>query len=145
MWAPSFADWRELADDCQVALAAGENIYGVDRFIGFANAGVQFLQPDVAKWGGVSGALDLLENLPVGVSLWPHFMGTAIGQMAALCVTAVACSGAHCELDVNENRLRTELCGRVLEIEQGRINLPSAPGLVVPPEDKSLLEFSDDS
>lgn len=34
---------------------------------------------DVAKWAGVSGALDLAKAAPDDVLIWPHFMGTAAG------------------------------------------------------------------
>lgn len=74
------AEWERLARATTIPLAAGENIYGQENFLAMAEAGVKVLQPDVAKWGGVSGALDLAAALPEGVQLWPHFMGTAVGQ-----------------------------------------------------------------
>ncbi|MEM9441626.1 MAG: enolase C-terminal domain-like protein, partial [Pseudomonadota bacterium] len=76
-----FNDWEELAQSTDIPLAGGENIYGVADFLTMTRAGMQVLQPDVAKWGGVSGALDLAEVVPDGVMIWPHFMGTAVGQM----------------------------------------------------------------
>ncbi len=133
--------WETLARTTGIALAAGENIYGVDDFLEMANAGIRFLQPDVAKWGGVSGACDLSRALPDGVWLWPHFMGTAVGQIAALSVAAAVGDVSVCEMDVNANPLRTHLCGDVLRIEAGRIALPSEPGLVSPPLPESLERY----
>ena len=107
-----------------------------------ADLGMSFLQPDVAKWGGMSGALDLAARVPDGVQIWPHFMGTAVGQMAALSISAAIGDASSCEVDVNENALRTELSGDVLQIANGRVALPTAPGLVVPPTPDALAEFA---
>lgn len=135
------AQWEQLAKSTSIPLAGGENIYGVDRFITMANAGMLILQPDVAKWGGVTGALDLADNLPAGVRLWPHFMGTALGQMASLAITAIVGGEAVCEMDVNKNQLRTLLCGDVMEIKDGYVKLKTNPGLVSEPLPERLEEF----
>lgn len=127
------SDWEELANATDVPLAAGENIYGIDAFLSMADAGLRVFQPDVAKWGGVSGALDLAKVMPDGVLLWPHFMGSAVGQMAALSVTAATGPASACEMDVNENPLRTDLCGDAISVHGGVVDLPDAPGLVAPP------------
>ena len=137
------ADWEELANFTGVPLAAGENIYGLENFLAMADAGVGILQPDVAKWGGVSGALDLAATLPAGTMLWPHFMGAAVGQQAVLSVAAAVGDGSVCEMDVNENRLRTELCGRVMDIRNGCVDLTAESGLVCDPLERCLDEFAD--
>lgn len=135
--------WEALASGSKVPLGAGENIYGQEAFLAMANAGVTYLQPDVAKWGGVSGALDLAAMVPASARIWPHFMGTALGQMAALCVTAALPQGSVCEMDVNLNPLRTELCGDSLRVEGGMTLLPAEPGLVIPPTAAMLAKFSE--
>ncbi len=137
------ADWEDLASSTSIPLAGGENIYRIENFCSMANAGLRFLQPDVAKWGGVTGALDLLRAMPRGAYLWPHFMGTAVGQIAALSIAAVSGETSSCEVDVNANALRTELCGDVIAVNNGRINLPSAPGLAIPPVPDMLAAFLD--
>lgn len=138
------ADWADLASSTGIPLAGGENIYGIENFCAMANAGLRILQPDVAKWGGVTGALDLARAMPQGACLWPHFMGTAVGQFAALSITAVLAEASSCEVDVNENALRTDLCGDIITIRNGRVDLPSEPGLVVPPVPDLLATFADD-
>ena len=136
------SDWEELVVSTDIPLAAGENIYGIEDFLAMTRAGLKVLQPDVAKWGGVSGALDLAETTPDDVLIWPHFMGTAVGQVAALSVSAVIGKSSYCEVDVNENLLRSELCGDVINIEDGRVELPSVPGLVHPPSLDKLTFFA---
>ncbi len=137
------ADWEDLASSTDIPLAGGENIYGIENFCAMANAGLRVLQPDVAKWGGVTGALDLAHAMPQGACLWPHFMGTAVGQVAALSITALLSGTSSCEVDVNANALRTDLCGDIIAIRNGRVDLPAAPGLVVPPEHGFLATFAD--
>lgn len=138
------ADWDELAQSTDIPLAAGENIYGIDNFLKMAELGLRFLQPDVAKWGGMSGALDLAKKIPEGVSIWPHFMGTSIGQMASLSISAAIGDASSCEVDVNENELRTKLSGDVIKIEHGMVALPAEPGLVVPPTPQAIETFSEE-
>lgn len=139
----SLKEWEALARSTDVPLASGENVYGVDRFIALANSGLRFLQPDVAKWGGVSGALELAEVAPAGIRIWPHFMGTAVGQVAALCVAAAVGASSACEMDVNKNPLRSHLCGDILQIRDGQIALPTDPGLVIPPHPENLAKYHD--
>ena len=136
-------DWETLARSTVTPLAAGENIYGIEQFLSVANAGVRYLQPDVAKWGGISGAIELAGSLPDSIHLWPHFMGTAVGQIAALSVAAAIGDEFSCEMDVNVNPLRTELCGDILRVQAGGIQLPSEPGLVTPPHTDALEKYGD--
>ncbi|MBD0864871.1 MAG: mandelate racemase/muconate lactonizing enzyme family protein [Rhodobacteraceae bacterium] len=138
------AEWEALVNSTDIPLAGGENIYGIDNFLKMASLGLRFLQPDVAKWGGMSGALDLAKAIPDDVSTWPHFMGSSIGQMAALSISAAIGDASSCEIDVNENALRTQLSGDVLAIENGLVSLPAAPGLVVPPTTEALAAFSEE-
>lgn len=135
-------EWETLARNSPVSLAAGENIYGIDKFLEMANSGVKYLQPDVAKWGGVTGALALAEKLPDGCYLWPHFMGSGVGQQAGLAVSAALGKASKCEIDVNENALRSELCDGALAISQGYVKLADEQGLVIPPTAAALARFS---
>ncbi len=136
-------EWEALASSTPIPLAAGENIYGIPDFLAMTNSGLKFLQPDVAKWGGVSGALDLAKAVNGHALVWPHFMGSAIGQIAALSVSAAIGESSACEIDVNQNALRTELCGDAIRIENGQVSLPTEPGLVKPPDAARFASFKD--
>ena len=135
-------EWERLTESTSIALAAGENIYGVEQFLEMAEAGVKYLQPDVAKWGGMTGALDLADKIPDSCVLWPHFMGSAVGQQAGLAISAAIGNASKCEMDVNENALRSKLCADVLAIEKGCVALSDAPGLITPPSPDALIQFS---
>ena len=139
----SLSDWEDLADATGIPLAGGENIYGIDGFLRMTRAGMRVLQPDVAKWGGVSGALDLVAAVPDEILVWPHFMGTAVGQIAALSISAAVGDKSSCEIDANCNALRTDLCGDIIKITDGMVKLPEDPGLVVPPDRDLLERFKD--
>ncbi len=138
-----FDDWRRLAAASDTALAVGENVYGVAAFAGFVDdAGVRYLQPDVAKWGGLSGALALLKTPAAGrAAVWPHYMGAGVGQSAALVLSAVAGDGSRCELDVNPNPLRTDLTDCAFAPVNGRLPLSDRPGLVHEPRADALARF----
>lgn len=136
-------DWEKLAASTDIPLAGGENIYGIDNFLTMTRAGLKVLQPDVAKWGGLSGALDLADSVPDGTLIWPHFMGSAIGQIAALSISAAIGEHSACEIDVNDNALRTELCKDEIVVEDGHVSLPTEPGLVRPPDPARLARFQD--
>ena len=138
----SVKDWETLAKQTNIALAAGENIYGIETFLEMAEAGITYLQPDVAKWGGVSGALALADRMPDGCVLWPHFMGSAVGQQAGLAISAAIGAASKCEMDVNENALRSDLCADALTIEHGCVSLSDAAGLLTPPSEEVLSLFS---
>ena len=136
------AEWEALAR-IGPPIAGGENLYGQEEFSRLIDAGLGIVQPDVAKWGGLSGALDLAASLPGGVALWPHFMGTSVGQVAALTVSVIIGASSTCEMDVNRNALRTDLSGPVLQISDGSVALPTGPGLTAPPLPHELDRYRD--
>jgi len=133
-------EWRRLVEEQPVPVAVGENVYGPDGFRTMIDAGVSVVQPDVAKWGGLSGALDVAAILPDGVKLWPHFMGSEVGQAASLVVSAVV-GDSMCEMDINPNPLRTALLGAVPE--RGLGPLYDGPGLGPVPGHIALDRFAD--
>ena len=51
----------------------------------------------------------------------------------ALSIAAVVGENSVCEMDVNKNALRTELCGEILLVSAGSVALTNTPGLVSPP------------
>ena len=100
---------------------------------GHAHAGVQIpcevLQPDITKYTPLSVALSGLPGaLHAGKRVIPHFLGSAPGEAASL-QFAAGCPDALCELDINPNPLRTEICDPAFDIKDGRILLPDTPGL----------------
>jgi L-alanine-DL-glutamate epimerase-like enolase superfamily enzyme len=100
-------DWQALADG-PVRLAGGENLAGTAAYDAALRLGaLGFLQPDVAKWGGVTGCLDVARKaLAAGRTYCPHFLGGGIGLAASAHVLAAAGGPGLLEVDVNPNPLR---------------------------------------
>ncbi len=139
------ADWQHLAAAVGTPLAGGENLYGAAAFTALmAPTALTYIQPDVAKWGGLTGGLALIEALGDNAHrLWPHCMGTGISQVASLVLAAHASPDSCAEMDVNPNPLRTDLLGIDLSLAAGAaIDLPAVPGLVPEPDPRRLHEFA---
>jgi L-alanine-DL-glutamate epimerase-like enolase superfamily enzyme len=134
--------WQGLAA-AGVPLAAGENILGSDGFeAALAGGALAVVQPDLAKWGGISGCLPVARRiLAAGLSFCPHYLGGGIGLLASAHLLAASGGGGRLEVDANENLLRTLLAGTLDRPEEGRCTLPQAPGLGPVPDLDRLGEF----
>lgn len=137
------AAWRRVAEASEAPLAAGENLRGLDAFREAIDAGVlAFVQPDVGKWGGVSGGLEVARHAAArGVSLCPHWLAGGIGLAASMHLLAAAGStGGFLEVDANPNPLREEVFP--LPVRDGVATLSDAPGLGVEPDLARLARYA---
>lgn len=139
-----YSDWARLTESCAIPLAAGENIISQQAFHDFAKKGrVKFLQPDLAKWGGVSGTLAVGRNAyEVGAKCAIHYMGSALGLAASTHVLSAINKNAPMELDINPNPLRTELGELDLTVINGQIDIPDGNGIGFAPNPGALKRFS---
>jgi D-galactarolactone cycloisomerase len=131
------AEWQRLAATSPIPLAAGENAIGDDAFDALiASRAIAVVQPDLAKWGGVSGVLPLIDRIgAAGLRYCPHYLGAGIGLLASAHVLAARDLGAGLlEIDANENPLRNALCPPLATLAAGGIELGAAPGLGVEPD-----------
>ena len=55
---------------------------------------------------------------------------------------AYSCMCWRREMDVNENPLRSDLCESAIEVTNGRVPLPTDPGLLLPPADRALQTYA---
>ncbi|MGE4610797.1 MAG: mandelate racemase/muconate lactonizing enzyme family protein [Paracoccaceae bacterium] len=138
------SDWVALAKTCTTPLAAGENISSLEKFTEHVeNGSLKLIQPDVAKWGGISGCIAAgryaLEN---GAGVTPHYMGTAVGLAASLHSLAALGGSGRVELDANPNPLRTELGPIDLTLNDGFVTLPEGAGIGFTPDPDALKRFS---
>lgn len=138
----SWSEWLALAETTDIPLAAGENIAGLPAFEAALQAGaLAVLQPDLAKWGGVSGCWPVIERAQqAGLRYCPHFLGGGIGLLASAHVLAAAGSEGMLEIDANPNPLRTRLAGKLAQIDEGRARLGEQPGLGIEPDLQSLAD-----
>ena len=133
-------EWTALARASSVALAGGENINRLSGFKRFIDGRIfGYLQPDVAKWGGVSGCLEAARlALGAGIAYCPHFLGSGIDLMASAHLLAAASGDGLLEIDVNPNPHRDALIGGALPLVNGSIQLSQQPGIGIDPDWRAL-------
>lgn len=138
--------WAALKESCRVPLAGGENLLGMDQFDGAINAGaLSVIQPDVAKWGGVTGCRTVGQRaIAAGRRYCPHFLGGAVGLAASAHLLAAVGGTGLLEVDVNPNPLRDAVMDKPFEISDGAFRLPDGPGLSVAPNPAAMAEFQTD-
>ncbi len=131
------SEWARLAESAGIPLAAGENLIGSDAFNMVIQSGtLSVVQPDLAKWGGISGCLPVIDRIhAAGLRYCPHFLGAGVGQLASAHILAArGRAGGMLEIDANENPLRAQLCPALNAIEEGEALLGNEPGLGVEPD-----------
>ncbi len=121
-------DCKELKSVCDIPIAGGENFATFAAYKAALSTGVlDILQPDLNKWGGVTGATAVARAaVAAGKTYCPHFLGGGVGLAASAHVLA-ACGNGLLEVDSNPNPLRSDLFP-ISPIE-GEIALPDAPGI----------------
>jgi L-alanine-DL-glutamate epimerase-like enolase superfamily enzyme len=130
-------DWRSLAAGSPIPLAGGENLYGEGAFERvIATGALAVIQPDVTKWGGISGCLPVARRiLAAGRRYCPHHLGAGIGVLASAHLLAAAGGDGLLEIDTNPNPLREGLAQPFPQLLDGALVLDDAPGLGVAPDD----------
>ena len=130
------ADWSALADAAPMPLAAGENLATRGAFAdAIAGGAVRILQPDICKWGGLTGGLSVAGAAEAaGLTYCPHFLGGGIGLVASAHLLAAVGGDGLLEVDSSENPLLEIFSGRGLALEDGRFPLSQEPGLGFEPE-----------
>ena len=135
-------EWRRLQRRLSIPLAGGENIAGREAFAAALAEGVlNVIQPDVAKWGGITGCLAVAREVVASNRIYcPHYLGGGIGLVASAHLLA-ACNGGFLEVDSNDNPLRDAFCGAVADIKDGEIELPETPGLGIEPDLAAIAKY----
>jgi D-galactarolactone cycloisomerase len=134
--------WSALASASTVPLAAGENLRGQQVFEDALRAGyLRYVQPDVGKWGGVSGGLAIARVAQgLGVAYCPHWLAGGVGLAASMHALAGAGSpDGWAEVDANPNPLRELVFPMV--VDKGWVQLSEAHGLGVVPDLERLAPF----
>jgi L-alanine-DL-glutamate epimerase-like enolase superfamily enzyme len=138
-----WSEWRSLQKRLTIPLAGGENIAGRENFAAALSEGVlTVVQPDAAKWGGITGCLDVARHVLASKRHYcPHFLGGGIGLLASAHLLAGSGGGGLLEVDSNDNPLREDFCGAVADINDGEIVLPETPGLGIEPDVAKIEKY----
>ena len=135
--------WRRLAQSCTIPLAAGENIVGFQDFAeAIESKSFAVLQPDVAKWGGVSGCFRVArQTVSAGLRYCPHFLGGGIGLLASAHLLAAAGGDGMLELDANDNPLRDSFVAQH-PVREGAFPIAEQPGLGIDTLPDAIAPFA---
>jgi L-alanine-DL-glutamate epimerase-like enolase superfamily enzyme len=136
-------EWQQLAQLSPVPLAAGENIAGREAFsAALSSEALAVVQPDAAKWGGISGNLDVIADIvAAGRRYCPHFLGGGVGLLASAHLLAGTGGDGWLEIDANPNPLRSLLEGPIAVIDDGMVVLGDAPGAGIDPLPAAIERF----
>jgi D-galactarolactone cycloisomerase len=126
-----WSEWERLASATSIPLAAGENVMGTDAFAAaIASGAIRVIQPDLAKWGGLSACLPVARSImAAGLRFCPHYLGGGIGLLASGHLLAALGGDGALEIDSNPNPLRSTIARVCEKVVDGHIELGDAPGL----------------
>lgn len=135
-------EWTALAGASSTPLAGGENLQDQEFDEAIALGALQVLQPDVTKWGGITGNLRVGKAaVAAGLRYCPHFFSGPVALLASLHVLAAAGGEGLLEFDPHRNPGREALIGDLLPVREGRVPLPQGPGLGIVPDLGALSQW----
>ena len=136
------ADWEALAKASTTPLAGGENLQGAGFDLAIDSGVLQVIQPDVTKWGGISGNWEVArKTAAAGKRYCPHYFGGGISVLASLHLLAAAGGGGLLEFDCHPNVGREAVVGSLLPVTEGRVPVPQTPGLGAEPDLAALAPY----
>ncbi|WP_372803418.1 mandelate racemase/muconate lactonizing enzyme family protein [Paracoccus seriniphilus] len=123
--------WEALKAGTAVPIAGGENFLTRAEYDRVTDGKwLDFVQPDIAKWGGFSECLPVARSLVrAGLTYCPHSLGGGIALAASAHLLAAAGGAGLLECDANENDFRDEVFAP--DLREGWVTLPDLPGLGV--------------
>ena len=121
----------EIASRVSMPVAGGEHAYGAEFFQRLAASGaVQVAMPDIKHCGGVAEAVRAAELVTLnGGRTSLHGPSGPVSILAGAHVTAAMPSALPLEFGVYECPWRKELLDPPEHVHNGRLHLPTAPGL----------------
>lgn len=143
--------FRQLSDKLDIAIATGEceqTRWGFQNLL--SRGGVQIVQPDLAYCGGPTEALKIRAIASsMGINVIPHSWGTQLNLASAAHFLATAyvepgraeVQPPLLETDRSGNPMRDQMFAEELVFEDGRITVPTVPGLGVTPDRKAMEGF----
>ena len=125
--------YARLADAVDIRVAAGEEDTTVWGFRELVERGhVDVVQPDVTRCGGITELLRIAQYASArGKACVPHAWKSGIIKAASLHVNAVLPDAWFQEYCVAETPLNTQLTRQTFPLQDGYVDVPSAPGLGV--------------
>jgi D-galactarolactone cycloisomerase len=138
-----WSTWQRLKSATRIPLAGGENIAGAADFErAFEAAVLGVVQPDLAKWGGLSATLPIARRIRErGLRFCPHYLGGGIGLLASAHLLAAVGGDGLLEIDANANPLRSGIAVDLEDVRDGKVTLSAQPGLGIEPDIGALSGY----
>ncbi|MDT0551860.1 mandelate racemase/muconate lactonizing enzyme family protein [Urechidicola vernalis] len=147
-----YEQYNELRNRTTIPIAAGECEYlrfGFHQLL--KNKSIDILQPDICSSGGITEGKRIAALASTyGIEIVPHTWGTGIGIHVALNFIAnLECIPGRMmqpdflmEYDQTENGIRERLTYPKIELKDGLIAIPKAPGLGIEVDEAVLMEYA---
>jgi L-alanine-DL-glutamate epimerase-like enolase superfamily enzyme len=134
-----FDTYRRLAEAVDTRIAAGEAEATVWDFRRLADTGIDVLQPDLSRCGGLTVARRVAyladeRNLLV----CPHAWGSDILTAATLHFIAALPHETFLEFNTSADPLSRDLVSQPLRLVDGAVRVPDGPGLGVEPDMEAI-------
>jgi L-alanine-DL-glutamate epimerase-like enolase superfamily enzyme len=142
VWPPEdFAGLAEVRRQAGIAISAGENTMNATNFEQMFIAGaVDIAQPSVTKTGGIT---EILKILPMaekhGVEVVPHSPYFGPGLLASLHLVSTFAKETMVEYSYSD--LGANPLGESIEVHDGRILVPTGPGLGRDPDPEIVSRY----
>jgi len=138
--------YAKLTQASPVRIAAGEWLNTRFEFLDYVRLNaLDVLQPDVGRVGGLTEARRVaMIGRDHGLVIVPHCWKSAIGIAASAHLAAVSPTCTYIEFlprELADSSLRKDLCSVELSVVDGRIPLPTAPGLGVTINEEALASY----
>jgi L-alanine-DL-glutamate epimerase-like enolase superfamily enzyme len=146
--------WRRLAAASTTPLAGGENLQVAQFDAACADRVLQVIQPDVTKWGGITGSIHIARAaVAAGKRYCPHYFGGGVSLLASLHVLAAAGGTGLLEHASDKaafphvadgERVVVDLeavVGDLLPVHEGRVPVPAGAGLGAVPDLAALRRY----
>lgn len=136
------ADWQALAQASTTPLAGGENLQGANLDDAVRGPVLQVLQPDVTKWGGITANWRAARaTVAAGKRYCPHYFGGGLSLLSSLHLLAAAGGTGLLEFDCHPNVGRESIVADLLPVQDGRVPVPTGPGLGAAPDLRALAPY----
>jgi L-rhamnonate dehydratase len=136
--------YARAAEQCTtLRIAAGEQASGYKAFEALARKGrVDVLQPDLSRCGGLTVGrqiADLATRMQIDCA--PHAWLTDILKAASLHLNAYLMDALYLEYNTSTASILTQLCTTPIEMHDGMIPIPNAPGLGVEIDEDMVAKY----
>jgi L-alanine-DL-glutamate epimerase-like enolase superfamily enzyme len=147
LWPDDLDGYHRLSTEQDIPIAAGEWLTTRFEHLDLMDrGGVKVVQPDIGRVGGLTEALRVCTLAQQrGLRVVPHLWKTGISIAAAVHLAAVTDACDYVEFlpaELSESGLRRDLTSHELQMADGVIALPQAPGLGVELDRAALKRYA---